>query len=265
MRKNNEGLYSIGTVASLCGISRKRILDYEELGLIHPTAVDSHSGYRYYDIPAISRLQILLDLRETGLPLREIGGYLDGTLSAEEKLAALENQRRRIDAAIADIRLRSAPSEPPRVEPIAVPGCRCLCKEHAAADFADCARAYAADFASIAGRGVTLARCAYHFCEYPGDVFSPVFYQYEGFPFRTCFCIEPERAPADAVDYPPCRALSLVYRGEYAGIFDAYGQLTRHMRLHCLRQAGPARELYIEGLFSGQSSPPVTRILIPIE
>ena len=43
-----EGLFSIGEIAAVCGVSIDTLRFYETKALITPTRVDPESGYRYY-------------------------------------------------------------------------------------------------------------------------------------------------------------------------------------------------------------------------
>ena len=76
--------WSIQEIARLANTTSRTLRHYGQLGLLHPTRIGSN-GYRYYDQPALIRLQRILMLRELGLGLPAIADVLgdDGeTVSA---------------------------------------------------------------------------------------------------------------------------------------------------------------------------------------
>ncbi|WP_433123791.1 MerR family transcriptional regulator [Arthrobacter koreensis] len=56
-------------LAERAGISGRTLRHYHQIGLLDPDRVGSN-GYRYYGLDAVSRLQRILLLRETGMPCR---------------------------------------------------------------------------------------------------------------------------------------------------------------------------------------------------
>jgi len=64
-----------GDLARATGQTVRTIRFYEEQGLLRPTFV-SDGGHRRYDGEALERLRLILDLRELGLSLQDIGGLL---------------------------------------------------------------------------------------------------------------------------------------------------------------------------------------------
>ena len=69
-------LMSVHEVAKLTGITARTLHYYDEIGLLKPTEI-TESGYRMYDVSALSRLQNILLFRELEFPLKEIRAILD--------------------------------------------------------------------------------------------------------------------------------------------------------------------------------------------
>ncbi|WP_344680106.1 MerR family transcriptional regulator [Saccharopolyspora taberi] len=90
-------LYTIGELARRTGLSVKTIRFYSDSGVV-PPADRTHSGYRLYEVSAISRLELVRTLRELGAGLDEVRSVLarDTTLPqlAETHLALVEQQMR---------------------------------------------------------------------------------------------------------------------------------------------------------------------------
>lgn len=67
--------FKIGEISKLYGIGVDSIRYYEEIGIIKPQR--SKTGYRYYSIHDIWRLNVIRDLRSIGFTMEQIRKYLD--------------------------------------------------------------------------------------------------------------------------------------------------------------------------------------------
>ena len=76
-------MLKIGEFSSLVHVSIRTLRHYDELGLLRPAHIDSESGYRYYSVSQLPRLYRILALRDLGFPLDRIGGALAEGISAE--------------------------------------------------------------------------------------------------------------------------------------------------------------------------------------
>ncbi|MFD2008001.1 MerR family transcriptional regulator [Streptomyces narbonensis] len=63
---------TIGEFARASRLSAKALRRYDELGLLTPTRVDAHSGYRYYAGTQVERARLVAWLRRIGMPLAEV-------------------------------------------------------------------------------------------------------------------------------------------------------------------------------------------------
>lgn len=99
--------WSIQDVARLAGTTSRTLRHYGEKGLLEPSRV-GHNGYRYYDQPALVRLQRILLLRELGLGLPAIAEVLDGQRDSNAALRVhldwLHRERDRIGRQIESVR-----------------------------------------------------------------------------------------------------------------------------------------------------------------
>lgn len=75
MPENIQNYFTTGELSQLCKIPRKTLLYYDKLGLIAPEIIDEN-GYRYYKRSQLFLLQLILTLRQLGLPLAQIREYL---------------------------------------------------------------------------------------------------------------------------------------------------------------------------------------------
>ena len=78
--------------AKLTGASVRTLHFYDEIGLLRPSSVDEHNGYRYYNEHSLTRMQEILFYRELDFPLKEIRMILSSP--DYDKQNALKEQKR---------------------------------------------------------------------------------------------------------------------------------------------------------------------------
>jgi predicted transcriptional regulator YdeE/DNA-binding transcriptional MerR regulator len=77
-------MIKIGDFSKLAHVSIKTLHHYDGLGLLKPVHVDRYSGYRYYEIGQLSRLNRILALKDLGLSLEQVTELLREDLSTAE-------------------------------------------------------------------------------------------------------------------------------------------------------------------------------------
>ena len=77
--------------AELTGVSVRTLHYYDEIGLLKPSEVDEHSGYRFYDEKSLERMQEILFYRELDFSLKTIGQIISSP--DYDKQQALSRQR----------------------------------------------------------------------------------------------------------------------------------------------------------------------------
>lgn len=83
---------NIKDFAKLTGVSVRTLHYYDEIGLLRPTEVDPHSGYRRYGKDALLRMQEILFYRELDFSLKVIADILSSP--DYDKQAALREQKK---------------------------------------------------------------------------------------------------------------------------------------------------------------------------
>ena len=73
----------ISEFSRLTMVPAKTLRYYDDIGLLKPMRVDEWTGYRYYSVEQLPRLNRILALKALGLSLEQIGRLLDDDLSAE--------------------------------------------------------------------------------------------------------------------------------------------------------------------------------------
>ena len=66
-------MFRIGEFAQMARVSSRQLRFYDQLGLLQPAHTDGQTGYRYYSVRQLPRLNCILALKELGLSLEQIG------------------------------------------------------------------------------------------------------------------------------------------------------------------------------------------------
>jgi DNA-binding transcriptional MerR regulator len=110
-------MFRIGEFAQIAQVSTRQLRFYDQLKLLCPEHTDHQTGYRYYAIRQLPRLNAILALKDLGLTLEQIGSLLEDAVSPEalrgmlllkkaetEQAIQVEEQRlRHIESRIAQI------------------------------------------------------------------------------------------------------------------------------------------------------------------
>lgn len=76
MQKFNDPCIKTGDFARLCGTNKRTLIHYDEIGLFKPAYTDDR-GYRYYSKSQFDVFFTINCLSKLGMPLREIGAFLN--------------------------------------------------------------------------------------------------------------------------------------------------------------------------------------------
>ena len=107
MKKYDEGLFKIGEVQKIMGVTRKALLVYERAGLLVPAVKDDESGYRYYSADNMTQIRSIRSLQQLGLSLKEVQEYYLDTGNMDAFLARLMEMRAELDRNIQLLHMRA--------------------------------------------------------------------------------------------------------------------------------------------------------------
>ena len=99
--------YRVREFSDLAGVTVRALHHYDRLALLRPRRTDA--GYRVYSLRDLDRLEQIVALKFLGIPLKQIKTVLDRDARGMRDVLrgqrrALEEKRRRLDAAIGAIR-----------------------------------------------------------------------------------------------------------------------------------------------------------------
>jgi DNA-binding transcriptional MerR regulator len=140
-------MFRIGEFAQIAQVWGRQLRFYDQLGLLRPAHTDPQTGYRYYSIRQLPRLNSILALKELGLSLEQIGPLLRNEISPVELRGMLTMKRAQVERSLRDeeARLRHIESRIAQidrhggfedydvvvkaVEPIPYLSLRCACED----------------------------------------------------------------------------------------------------------------------------------------
>ena len=267
MGKDMRPLFQITEAAHACGLSRSTLLRMEEKGLLAPAYIAPDSGRRYYDNHNVARVLQIEKLKAMGLGTEEIARYFVSGGEVTELLSMLEERLRELSRGVEELRLRAGESGGMSVQLMTLPAVTCCMRRCEGHTIADKYNAMYDFYGQCVRRG-------YRLSDEPIFTISERTDYLEGriddtpYPFHVCVPVRPENAPKEAVTLPECRALSVLYYGDYSDVDEAFLALGREVRARGLKPAGFVRVLGIVAPYSGreiETQRYCSRIVLPVE
>jgi len=90
MITNTHKTFTTGEFAKICGVNKRTLFHYHDIGLLVPSIVGD-KGYRYYSFHQLETFYLIKILKELNMPLSEIESYLNQR--NPKKLIALSLQK----------------------------------------------------------------------------------------------------------------------------------------------------------------------------
>ena len=264
---DTKKLFQITEAAHACGISRSTLLRMEEKGLLTPAYTAPDSGRRYYDNHNVARVLQIEKFKAMGLGAEEIAAYFVHGGEAAELLAVLETRLHRLQRSVEEMRLRAAETAAVSVQMMTLPAVTCCTRRCEGHTIAEKYNAMYDFYGQCVRQGCRLSH-------EPIFTISERTDYLEGrigdtpYPFHVCVPVRPENAPKEAVTLPECRALSVLYYGDYSGVDEAFLALGREVRERGLKPAGFVRVLGIVAPYSGreiETQRYCSRLVLPVE
>ena len=105
-RNLGESMFKIGDFSKIARVTIKTLRYYDKIGLLKPSFIDIHTGYRYYTDEQISEIHAILSYKKAGLSNADVKNLLSKKckqkeilLSCKEKLQMeIESLSRQIDS-----------------------------------------------------------------------------------------------------------------------------------------------------------------------
>jgi len=95
-------MFKIGDFSKVCQVPVSALRYYADLGLLEPAHIDPFTGFRYYELDQLPRLNRILALKDMGLSLEEIGRLLNEEVSVDELRGMFRLQQAKIQQHVDD-------------------------------------------------------------------------------------------------------------------------------------------------------------------
>lgn len=263
-------LFSIGQACAACGLSRSMLIKLENAGFLRPCKIDSHTGYRYYDMFDISRLQQYQTLRLLGLSTSEVMDYYGN--DERHKQTILANMRERLqtlERSVEELSVRLERREELTFSLLDLPDLTCYCQTVTCTQPLDAERHAFEAHTETVRRGWRMLPGESIFTIRTGA--DPLVTPYE---VKICIPLDPQslgRGPRGDVELiPGGRALSVLYYGSYEqsrSLIDVIAQLMAEVERRGLTPAGAVRSVGVVAPYVGREfaeKDSVFRFAVPV-
>lgn len=267
MKTEIKELFQITEAARACGLSRSTLLRMEEKGLLTPAYIAPDSGRRYYDNYNVAHIMQIEKFKTMGIDTEQIIEYFGRGGEASDMLAVLESRLNDLRRSVEELRLRAMNQPSISVQIITLPAVTCCmrrCMGYTVQDkynatyelYSECIRnGYVLSDEPL----ITISHRHDYWEGYIGDV---------PYPIDVCVPLRADKAPSDAVTLPECRALSVLYYGDYSGVDEAWLALGREAKARGLKPTASPRVLGIVAPYTGREIDTkryCSRLVLPVE
>ncbi len=278
--EDDTKLFKIGEVADALGLTRRILINYEDLGLVTPTVRNEGKGFRYYSADNVVHIRLIRALQNLGLSLPEIRSYIEDNEHLGDQIDHMVLLRDQLDRYIAQLRLRQASTLKHEVVSTTLPGFTAFCRDFKSADVAektvqlrqtyiDALKHYPVDSANkmctqipiqsafLTGHSSQNAAagdsgCAEESAKESGTFIVPV---------------TPTCTGDDIRQFPSVAAICIYYRGPYENFPEIHEQLSEYAQSHDLTPQGFFRNIYMEGppTRGANKDAYITQVAMPIK
>ncbi len=266
MSQDIKGLFTITQAADACGLSRSTLMRMEERGLLTPAYTAPQSKRRYYDNHNISRILQIQQFQSMGFNTEETAAYFTQGGEAKELLAILEDKLNLLQRNVEELRLRAMAVPDMSVQIMTLPETVCCTRRYNGLTVQEKYDAMYAFFHECIENGYVLAQEPLFIVNERTDYLEGRISS-EPFPFQVCVPVLPESAPECAVRFPSCKALSVLFYGDYSHLDEAWLRLGREAKERGLSPAALPRGIGIVAPYTGREIEPgkyCSRIVMPV-
>lgn len=271
-------MYTIGEFAALGRVSVRMLRHYDAIGLLQPARVDARSGYRHYSASQLGSLIRIVELRELGCGLDEIGIVL----SADDEVAALhevlvrrraeleasiESDRARIERIAERLRSLEGVGTMPEVDYRSLEPVTVYAVEGRAPGMGPENVSPVID--PLLGRLISAIERAGRAPLEPGVFWYESVPDSEEMAVHVAFTADPSPEPADGYEVVTLPAVEtaavLTHRGDMPSIGGSWMALMNQLAQDGYRVVGATREVYVHAPVDRPQSEWVTDLIAPVE
>ncbi|MGB7235114.1 MAG: MerR family transcriptional regulator [Rhodococcus sp. (in: high G+C Gram-positive bacteria)] len=262
---------SIGDFAVMTSLSRKALRHYHEIGILEPTLVDAHTGYRFYDTSQVDHAHIIRRFRSLGMSIPDIKALLsaeDAAARAEilsSHLEQMEVQLQHTRDTVGALRELLAPVRAPAEIELRLEPALAVWSIGTTLEVAEIDSWFTLTVRKL--RDAVAAATSVDSEVVPGGLYDRALFL-ESHGEATLFVAAPQSAdPPDGVRaqlLPQAQFAVLTHSGGHEGIDRSYAALGTYTNEKLVSGQGPIREHYLGGTPSEPTAFTATEICWPI-
>lgn len=254
---DTKNLFKMGEVTKALGLTRRILINYEELGLVTPAFKNENQGFRYYSADNMVHIRLIRTLQKLGLSLSEIREYFNDTTHLEDQIDRLVLLRNQLDQCIAQLHLRQFEESSQEIYQVTLPEFNAFCRDFKTADLAE----------KTAQLRQAYIDALKHF---PADNENRMCIQIPAGSDSEGTYIIPVLADAGLKDirhFPQAAAICIYYRGPYENFPNVHERLMQYALDNNMTPHGYFRNIYMEGppTHGTNKEAYVTQIALPIK
>lgn len=263
-------MLKIGEFSKLSHLTVKALRFYEKEGILMPASIDEWTGYRFYETSQLADAAKIKAYRQLDLSIFEIKAILGGAdpkAILAEKAAALKAEKSSIDERLSIINHILEEREMKYQATVKdIPSCIVYYSEATLENYSDIM-----EFIPMCGEkclelnpGLKCAEPAYEFLEY-----LDCEHKEHDVRIRHNEAVEKAGIESDFIKFreiPATKVLSVLHKGSYNSIGEAYAYIFKYAEENGYKVAGFVRESYIDGIWNKEDPADwLTEIQLPIE
>ncbi|MDD3171200.1 MAG: MerR family transcriptional regulator [Bacilli bacterium] len=264
-------MIKIGDFSKMAKVTIKALRYYDEIGLLKPSYIDRDTSYRYYETTQLTELSKIVLLRQIGVPIEDIIRYKKGTsleeILKERRTAAIQNLENSKKQLLHIDYLLKEKEKIMDYQAIIknVPECVVYFRQGIIKNFSEIT-----SFIVDAEREVRennpdikIVEPNYCYIIYLDEEFYP-----KNMLIEYAEAVVKEGVASKNVQFktvPETKVVSLLHKGSYNGLTDAYAYITKWIRENGYTIIDRPRERYIDGHWNNKKEEDwLTEIQFPI-
>ena len=254
---DTKNLFKIGEVTKALGLTRRMLINYEELGLVTPAFKNGNRGFRYYSADNIVHIKLIRTLQKLGLSLPDIRDYFNDTTQLKDQIDRLIVLKNQLDQCIAQLHLRQFEESSQELYQVTRPEFNAFCRDFKTADLAE-----------------KTVQLRYTYIDalkkFPADNENRMCIQVSLDSDLNGTYIIPVQADASEENirhFPQAAAICIYYRGPYENFPKVHERLMQYALDNNMTPHGYFRNIYMEGppTHGTNKEAYVTQIALPIK
>lgn len=269
----------IGEVSKISQVSLRMLRYYDKAGIFKPQIINEENGYRYYTADQLDELYQIVELRDLGFSVAEIG-KLVGENNKDRYLEAIGRKKRELEAEVSEIQTKLKRLSTLEMdvnineEEILRKDVTIVLKSIPNKDVISYRKTvdnYFCEEKMWEEFGKLLAGSEASFSNECFSLYHDIDYREEDVDIELCLVLDHpvNRIPEGLIHRQVIgceKAVSIIVKGPYENISYAYRKFAHWLELHDeYHMAGPTRQIcYVSPINANDPEEYVTEILIPL-